>query len=68
MTAVEIQQLVKKYRYLSVKKAAEIHGVCPDFIYDRLGTPNGPPYRKRGRVYRIPTFEFIMWSEQPETA
>lgn len=67
MNAVEIQQLVKRKRFLSVKEAAELHGVCTKFIYDRLGMEGGPPYRKRGRVYRIPTFEFIIWSEQPET-
>lgn len=67
MNAVEIQQLIKRKRYLTVKEAAEIAGVCTDFIYDRIGAPNGPPCRKRGRVYRLPTYEFIIWSEQPET-
>lgn len=68
MNAIEIQQLVKRHRFLTVKQAAELHGVCTDFIYDRIGKPGGPPYRKRGRVYRLPTYEFIMWSEQPVTA
>ena len=68
MNAVEIQQLVKRKRYLTVKEAAELAGVCTDFIYDRLKTPDGPPYRKRGRVYRIPTYDFVMWCERPEVA
>ena len=68
MEAVEIQQLIKRKRYLTVKEAAVIAGVGIDFIYERIGTPSGPPYRKRGRVYRLPTYEFILWSEQPETA
>jgi predicted DNA-binding transcriptional regulator AlpA len=67
MNAIEIQQLCKRRRYLSVKEGAEIAGVCTKFIYDRIGTKAGPPYRKRGRVYRLPTYEFIQWSEQPET-
>jgi hypothetical protein len=68
MNAVEIQQLIKRKRYLTVKEAADLHGVCTKFLYLRIGTPKGPPYRKRGRVYRLPTYEFILWSEQPETA
>jgi hypothetical protein len=68
MDAVEIQQLVRRKRYLTVKEAAELAGVGIHFIYDRIGTPSGPPYRKRGRVYRLPTYEFILWSEQAETA
>lgn len=68
MQASEIQALVRRKRYLTVKEAAEIAGVCTDFIYDRLGKDNGPPYRKRGRVYRLPTFEFICWSESSEVA
>ena len=68
MNAVEIQQLVKRKRYLTVKEAAELAGVCTKFVYDRLGLPGGPPYRKRGRVYRLPTYEFIIWSEQAEVS
>jgi hypothetical protein len=67
MQATEIQQLVKRKRYLTVKEAAELAGVCTKFIYDRLGTPRGPPYRKRGSVYRLPTYEFVIWNEQAET-
>lgn len=67
MNAIEFQQLVKRKRYLTVKEAAELHGVCADFIYKRIGKEGGPPYRRRGRVYRFPTFEFVQWSEQPET-
>lgn len=65
MQAIEVQQLVRKKRYLTVKEAAEIAGVHPNFIYIRLGKPNGPPARKRGSVWRLPTYEFILWSEQP---
>lgn len=68
MNAVELQQLIKRKRYLTVKEGAEIAGVCTDFIYDRIGQTGGPPYRKRGRVYRLPTYDFVLWSEQPETA
>jgi hypothetical protein len=68
MNAIEIQQLCKRKRYLTVKEAADLAGVCTKFLYLRIGTAKGPPYRKRGRVYRLPTYEFILWSEQPETA
>lgn len=68
MNQIEIQQLCKRRRYLSVKEAAEVHGVCTKFIYDRIGQPNGPPYRRRGRKINLPTYEFLVWSEQPETA
>ena len=67
MQAVELQQLVRKKRYLTIKEAAEIAGVHRNFLYTRIGKPGGPPYRKRGSVYRLPTYEFVMWSEQPET-
>lgn len=67
MTSAEFQQLVRKYRYLPMKRAAEIHGVCEKTLRRKLGVPGGPPYRKRGRVYRFPTFEFLTWSEQTET-
>jgi excisionase family DNA binding protein len=63
MQASEIQALVRKKRYLTVKEAAELAGVHANFIRTRLGKDGGPPFRKRGRVYRLPTFEFICWSE-----
>ena len=66
MQASEIQSLVRKKRYLTIKEAAELAGVHTNFIRTRLGKAGGPPYRKRGRVYRLPTFEFIFWSEQTE--
>lgn len=68
MNAVEAQQLVRRKRYLTVKEAAELAGVHQNFIYLRLGKPEGPPYRKRGRVYRIPTYEYLLWMEQPAVA
>jgi hypothetical protein len=67
MTPVDLQQLMKRRRPLSVKEAADLLGVCTDYIYDRLGTPKGPPYNKRGRVYRLPTYDFVMWMRQTET-
>ena len=68
MQAIEIQNLVRKKRYLTAKEAAEIAGVHINFIRRRIGKPGGPPVRKRGRVYRFPTYEFILWSESPEVA
>jgi hypothetical protein len=67
MQASEIQNLVRKKRYLTAKEAADLAGVHINFIRQRIGKPGGPPYRKRGRVYRFPTYEFVMWSEQSET-
>lgn len=67
MNAVEIQQLVKRKRFLSVKEGAEIHGVKPRFLYKRFGSEGGPPYKRRGRMFKLPTYDFIMWSEQAET-
>lgn len=68
MQASEVQSLVRKKRYLTIKEAAEIAGVHQNFLYTRIGKIGGPPYRKRGRVYRLPTYEFILWSESPEVA
>lgn len=67
MNPVEVQDLVKKKRYLTVKEAARLHGTRERFLYNRVGIEGGPPYRRRGRIILFPTWEFIQWSEQPET-
>lgn len=64
MQATEAQQLVRKQKYIGLKEAARLMGVHPNFLYKRVGKPNGPPAYKRGSVYRFPTYEFIMWAEQ----
>lgn len=66
MDPVEEKRLLKK-KNLTLKEAADVMGVHPNFLYTRIGKPNGPPYRKRGRVYRIPAWDFLKW-ERAETA
>lgn len=67
MNPAEVQHLVRKKRYLTVKEAAELHGVKPRYLYNRVGIDRGPPYRRRNKMILFPTWEFIQWSEQPET-
>lgn len=50
--------------FLSVKEGAEILGVNPYFIYERIGRKNGPPYKKRGSKIVLPREEFLVWADQ----
>jgi hypothetical protein len=65
MNAAEAQNLVRKKRFLTVKEASTLLGVCDRFLYIRMGKPDGPPAHKRGRVWRIPTYEFLVWADRP---
>lgn len=67
MDPVEIQKLIKRKPQLTLKEAADFIGMHPNFLYTRMGTERGPPAHKRGRVWRIPSWEFFQWAQRPET-
>ena len=67
MTPVDLQQLMRRKRPLTVKEAADLLGMSIYYVYSRIGKPGGPPYNKRGRAYRFPCYEFAEWMRKVET-
>jgi predicted DNA-binding transcriptional regulator AlpA len=52
--------------FLSLKEAAYLMGVTYKWLWDRIGKPNGPPFKKRGKLIKLPRDEFSEWSKQDE--
>jgi predicted DNA-binding transcriptional regulator AlpA len=50
--------------YLETKEVAKSLGVCPQFIYENLGTPRCPPYVRIGRILKFPKDKFREWKRQ----
>jgi len=51
--------------FISVKEAAATIGMSKEFIYDLIRRKKRPPpFRRFGRVIRIPLDEFIQWARK----
>lgn len=51
--------------YISVKEAARYLDVTYQFLWERLGTKDGPPAQKIGSRWKLPKEEFLKWAKQP---
>lgn len=49
---------------LSVRQAAELVHRSYVWLHQRIGKEGGPPYRRIGGRYAIPTEEFLKWANQ----
>jgi hypothetical protein len=56
---------MKDRHFVSVKEAARYMDVSYRFLWDRMGTPDGPPAQRIGKFWKIPRDEFIQWVRQP---
>jgi hypothetical protein len=52
----------------TLKEAAHKAGMSRWALRRRIGSENGPPYRRRGRFYIFPKKEFTTWAAQTEIA
>jgi excisionase family DNA binding protein len=53
---------------VTVKQAAHLINVSYWWLWQRIGKKGGPPYRKRGRLIKIPRDELIAWAKQPKVS
>ena len=65
MTAEDQDTYLASRRYVRIKEAARYLGVSYQFLWKRMGTPEGPPTQRIGYCWKIPKDEFIEWAKQP---
>jgi hypothetical protein len=51
-----------KRRDLTIKEGAYYLSVSYYWLWRRVGTKDGPPFKKRGRLVILPRDEFIAWA------
>ncbi len=50
--------------YYPAKEVARILGVCPAWVYNRLGTDELPPHVRVGRLIKFSKTVFNRWKQQ----
>jgi hypothetical protein len=51
-----------KHRDLTIKEAAWYLSVSYYWLWRRIGTEGGPPFKRRDRLVILPREEFIAWA------
>lgn len=62
---VHPRERLNERRFITVKEAAHYLDVSYMWLWQRLGTDQGPPAQKIGVRWKIPKAEFIEWAKQP---
>lgn len=50
--------------FLTVKEGANLVPCSARFLYERIGTAEGPPFFRRGKKIMLPREPFLEWASQ----
>ena len=62
--ALKQRDLPSECEFYAVKEVARILGVCPAWVYNRIGTDELPPYVRIGRLVKFSKTVFNRWKQQ----